>query len=46
MSRTVQRLSISIIIALFVFSLNAEVFSKGGRRLRQIVRQKLQQPQC
>ena len=30
MSRTVQRLSISIIIALFVFSLNAEVFSKGG----------------
>ena len=30
MSRTLQRLSISIIVALFVFSLNAEVFSKGG----------------
>ena len=30
MSRTIQRLSISIIVALFVFSLNSEVFSKGG----------------
>lgn len=30
MRRTVQRLSISIIVALFLFSLNAEVFSKGG----------------
>ena len=30
MSRTVQRLSISIIVALFVFSLNSDVFSKGG----------------
>lgn len=30
MSRTLQRLFISIIVALFVFSLNAEVFSKGG----------------